>query len=387
MPPEIIFIHCQTFSRKVNRAGQCVDQVIGEGLRTGEYHSHVPKPRPPNPVFGDPTSFAQMHDAHVAQRRTHATRNGRDCERAIRQDRHTLFTIVASYPVPVDAVEASPEEMSRFKKWVDLTTNWVMRNYSDQLKVAFAHTDETYPHLHFWCLPDDPSADATLLHPGKVAKRETEARLKSEGAPPREAVKAGNRALKSAMRAWIDDYHRAVGAPLGMLRDGPKRRRLSRSQYQAEQAMLDHHRNLEEDRVRLEAQVVVLAEAVTTMTAQQRELETKAAAFVDRAERHHNRMRDEVAQVNALGPMLDALVTEIENRTIAFDPDTGWRVRDPSPFRAAGIVWVKLEPAVRRLVGLVQGAEDGSWTVGSRDPAPTPPPRLDPEPFAAACSM
>ena len=33
MPPKISFVHCQSFSRKPNRAGQCVQQVIEEGLR------------------------------------------------------------------------------------------------------------------------------------------------------------------------------------------------------------------------------------------------------------------------------------------------------------------------------------------------------------------
>lgn len=385
--PDIIYVHCQSFARKPNRAGQHVQQVVEEGLRTGSYHPHVANPKPPVPVFGDPSGFLQMHNAHVVERRTRASKNGLVNERAIRTDRHTLFTIVASYPVPKDAVEASPEELGRFRRWVDLTVAWVRAQYGDQLKAAFVHTDEAYPHLHFWCLPDNPSADATLLHPGKVAKREVEARLKYEGVDPREAVAAGNRALKQAMRTWQDSYHRAVGAPLGMHRDGPKRRRLSRAQWAAEQSMLDHHRALEEDRVRLEAQVATLQEQAIILTAQQRELEMKAAAFVDRAKQHHLRMQTETAQVAALGPMLDALVSELEDQTIAFDPDTGWRVRDPSPFRAAGKVWVKLEPAIRRLVSLVQGAEDGSWTAGSRDPEPMPPPRPDPEPFAAACSM
>jgi hypothetical protein len=387
MPPEIIFIHCQTYARKPNRTGQCVKQVIGEGLRSGRYHLHVDGPKPPVVVYGDPGGFQQLHDAHVDARGTRAVNNGRVSERAIRRDRHTLFTLVASYPVPTVAVEDSPEELARFKRWVDLTLAWVQEQYEDQLKAAFAHLDERFPHLHFWCLPDDSGADATVLHPGKVAKSAVEVRLKSEGAPPREAVAAGNRALKAAMRLWQDSYHRAVGAPLGMHRDGPKRRRLSRSQWAAEQAMVEHHRKLEEDRTRLEAQVAALEENLTRMVEHQRDLEVKARAFVGRAEQHHRRMQKEAAQVAALGPMLDALVSELEDQTIAFDPDTGWRVRDPSPFRAAGKIWVKLEPAVRRLVSLVQAAEDGRWTAGSRDPEPMPPPRPDPEPFAAACSM
>jgi hypothetical protein len=383
----IIFIHCQSFSQKPNQAGQCVVQVIGEGLRSGEYHPHVEHSKPPLPVFGNPMVFRQLHDDHVAQRRTQVVKDGRVSERAIRADRHTLFTLVASYPTPTTAVEGSSEELVRFKRWVDLTVAWVQEQYADQLKAAFAHIDEKYPHLHFWLLPDDPSADATLLHPGKVAKKEIEARLKSEGAPPREAVAAGNRALKTAMREWIDDYHRVVGAPLGMRRDGPKRRRLSRGQYQAEQAMLDHHRQLEADRIRLEAQVTELEKRAITLAAQQRELEVKAAAFVDKAEQHHRRIRQEAAQVNALGPMLDALATELEDRTITFDSQTGWQVRDPRPYRAAGKVWVKLEPAVRRLVGMVQAAEEGRWTAASKYLELTPLPCPDPTPYEAASPM
>lgn len=382
--PNITFVHCQTFSRKPNRAGQCVTQVINEGLRSGQYHAHVETPKQPVMLFGDPEGFQKLHDNHVAQRRTRVVKNRKTSERAIRSDRHTLFTIVASYPVPTAAVEASSEEQARFKNWARRTLEWVQGYYGAQLKVSFAHVDETYPHLHFWLLPDNPSADAALLHPGKDAKRAVEAQLKSEGVEAREAVAAGNRALKKAMRDWQDNFHRAVGAPLGMRRDGPKRRRLSRAQWAAEQAMLNHHRALEEDRVRLEAQVAALEEAVTRMAEQQRDLEAKAETFVDRAEQHHRRMQTEAAQVAGLEPMLDAIVREIEDQTISFDPETGWQVRDPAPFRAAGKVWGKLEPAVRRFVKMVQAAEDGSWTASSDDPAHTPLPRPDPTSLEAA---
>lgn len=84
MPPEITFVHCQSFSRKPNRAGQCVRQVIAEGLRSGGYHPHVEDPKPPVPVFGDPGGFQRLHDAHVGERKTRATKDGRIRERAIR---------------------------------------------------------------------------------------------------------------------------------------------------------------------------------------------------------------------------------------------------------------------------------------------------------------
>lgn len=374
MPDEIVFIHCQTFSRKVNRAGQCVQQVVQEGLRSGGYHLHVEDPKPLVRIFGDPSGFQKIHDDHVAQRRTLAVKNGKTSKRAIRADRHSLFTVVASYPVQTAALEASPEELDRFKRWVDLTIAWVRARYGDQLKVAFAHIDEQYPHLHCWLLPDNPSADASLLHPGKRAKREVQARLKSEGVDPREAVAAGNRALKSAMRSWQDSYHRTVGTSLGMSRDGPKRRRLSRAQWAAEQAMQAHHRALEEDRIRLEKQVSELEKRAGIFVAHQRELEAKAESFVGRAEQHHRRMQAEAAQVTALGPLLDAVVAELESGTIEFDAETGWSVHDPVPFRAAGRLWPRLEPAVRRLVEMVQAAEEGSWTRHACEPSKQPAP-------------
>ena len=98
-------------------------------------------------------------------------------------------------------------------------------------------------------------------------------------------------------------------------------------------------------------------------------------------------MQIEAAQVVALGPMLDALVRELENRTINFDPDTGWSVQDPSPFKAAGKIWVKLEPAIRRLVEMVRAAEDGRWTAASKDPEYPAPPRPEGASFEAASSM
>ncbi|MBO6507581.1 MAG: hypothetical protein JJ979_03700, partial [Roseibium sp.] len=47
--------------------------------------------------------------------------------------------------------------------------------------------------------------------------------------------KRGDRAYRESMRAWQDSYHNAVGVRSGLTRLGPKRRRLSRKAWQAEQ--------------------------------------------------------------------------------------------------------------------------------------------------------
>jgi hypothetical protein len=162
-------------------------------------------------------------------------KDGSERERAIRRDRHTLASVVMSYPVPRVAIETD-EQRAALERWEQRNVQWLRDTYGDQLRVVVAHDDEEHPHLHAWLLPDDPGADATTLHPGKQAKREAEAEAKEDGLEPREAVKLGNRALKEAMTGFQDEYHEAVGAPLGLTRSGPKRRRLTRQQWKLEKA-------------------------------------------------------------------------------------------------------------------------------------------------------
>lgn len=146
-----------------------------------------------------------------------------------------MASIVLSYPVPVAAIDTD-DKRAAYQAWEDRNVDWLRDTYGDQLKVVMAHADETQPHIHAWILPDDPSADATTLHPGKTVKKRVEAEAKAAGIEPREAVKLGNEAYKATMAEWQDSYHAAVSVDLGLTRSGPKRRRLSRDQWKAEKA-------------------------------------------------------------------------------------------------------------------------------------------------------
>lgn len=237
------FAHIQTWSRKPNKAGQSIDHVIAEANRDPEFSMHVENPAPPRVLLGNPATFAADHAAHVAARSTIAIMaDGSQKSRAIRTDRHTMASIVMSYPVPRSAI-VSDEAKAKLAAWEKRNMDWLRETYGGQLRVALAHDDEAQPHLHAWLLPDDPGADATTLHPGKVAKKEVEARAKAENVENREAVKLGNRALKAAMTVWQDEYYAAVGVPEGLTRSGPKRRRLSREQWQAEKATAKAHKS------------------------------------------------------------------------------------------------------------------------------------------------
>lgn len=235
------FVHIQTWSNKANKAGRNIEFVINELERVPECATHVEAPLPPRPLFGDPTCFAEEHKAHVAARSTWATMaDGSQRQRAIRSDRHTMASIVVSYPVPRSVI-VTDKQKEALAIWEKRNLAWLQKKYGTQLRMVAAHDDETHPHLHAWLLPDDPGADATTLHPGKVAKKAVEAEAKAKGMAPRQAVKLGNRALKEAMVLWQDDYYAEVSAPLGLTRTGPKRRRLSREQWKAEKVTAHAH--------------------------------------------------------------------------------------------------------------------------------------------------
>jgi flagellar biosynthesis/type III secretory pathway protein FliH len=228
------FLHVQTFSSKAGPAGNSIDQVIDEANREAEFSLHVDEPQPPRLIFGDPSTFKADHEAHVAARGTKVMVKGVERVRAIRKDRHTLCTMIASYPLTQDQiVEGGDDAKAHHVAWEKQTFDFLQEKYGAQLRVVLAHDDEAHPHLHFWILPDNLDADAKLLHPGKAAKVVVEANAKAEGVKDREAVKLGNDALKDAMRAFLDEYFHDVSEPLGMLRDGPKRRRDSREQYKS----------------------------------------------------------------------------------------------------------------------------------------------------------
>ena len=230
------FVHIQTWSRKLNPAGQSISQIIAEANRDPEYAGHVDDPAPPRILLGDPAAFQAEHDAHVAARCTVVhLKDGSERVRSIRQDRHTMATVVMSYPVPRAAITTA-EDRAALERWERRNLNWLQERYGGQLRVVLGHDDEEHPHLHAWLLADDPGADATTLHPGKVAKKRVEEEEKAAGTPPREAVKAANRALREAMTIFQDEYYHAVGAPEGLTRTGPRRRRLTRQQWKAEKA-------------------------------------------------------------------------------------------------------------------------------------------------------
>ena len=113
------FANIQTYSRKASKAGNSVDQVIAEAIRDPEYSLHVDAPQPPRVLMGDHSTFKEDHDRHVADRATTVSMpDGSVRSRAIRTDRHTMLSIVMSYPVPHSAI-TTDEAKAKLAAWED----------------------------------------------------------------------------------------------------------------------------------------------------------------------------------------------------------------------------------------------------------------------------
>jgi len=159
--------------------------------------------------------------------------------RAIRKDRHTLWTVVASYPIPRVTIEADETGTERklFEHWKELNISFLQDKYGINLKSVFEHVDETFGHIHAYVLPECfDDLNARNFNPAYEAKMATEKEAEEAGAPPRLKVKLGNQAYRARATEMADEYYEQVGRPAGLTREGPKRRRLSRSEWRKEKS-------------------------------------------------------------------------------------------------------------------------------------------------------
>ncbi len=279
------FIHLETFSREPDKHGRSTSFVVDEAYRCLHACQHVAVPMAPTLVYGAPLADSrEVHDAKAATAMTEAAGKARK----IRQDQHTLATVVTSYPMTWEQMQGDANGADLLKDWQARTVAWLRNQFGGQLASVVMHTDEAHPHLHAIVLPDDPEMRAKRLHPGWTAKDAAVRVAKGGGTDGKAANAVGDRAYKEAMRAWQDSYWHAVGLPCGLARLGPQKRRLTRVAWQTEQAA-----------ARTTAELVRHAEAasVTVQAATNREAMAEAAA-----------MKSRVAIAEAKRAMADAKV-------------------------------------------------------------------------------
>ncbi len=227
------FAHVETYSRKGSpKGGGSVSWILGEARRDEGACPHVSRPGAPKQIYGvSLDEVERLHDELCASVR-YEVAGGKT--RAVRQDQHTLFTVVCSYPVPMKEVRGNPDEERRLQEWQDRNVAWLQAEYGDDLKCVILHDDEQFPHIHVYAIPDD--LRCRNLHVGVVAKEAVMKAGPENGEDSKAHNKRGDVAYRAAMSAWQDRYFEQVGLPSGLTRLGPGKRRLSREAWRAEQA-------------------------------------------------------------------------------------------------------------------------------------------------------
>lgn len=214
-------MHMESFSRsspkkknKNKTPKLSVAGVMAEAMRTPGNHPHVKDPSPPILIYGNPPELIEQKCEEWAAGTPDSKGN------KARKDALCLLAGVFSMP----REETTPEAWEKIKK--DAIA-WLEAKYGDRLQTVVEHTDEAHPHCHFYIIPR-PGERFDAIHAGHFAEREAKENGKNR--------KEQNVAYRAAMRGVQNEYFDEVGAPNGLVRIGPGRRRLTRAQWQAEKA-------------------------------------------------------------------------------------------------------------------------------------------------------
>lgn len=240
-----IFAHKQTYSRTGNSKSRSVREIADEAERLDGACPHVEDPQPPTILEGIlPSEVVALIEQRIAEQNKLLRRlrkeqpDRKESLRGIRVDTHVLIASVFSFPDPVEDMDQA--EYLRWRRDVIAFAKAdAARNVAEVLSIV-EHLDEAHPHVHVLAVPvcadGNMRMDAKRCHEGhREQERHTAQRW--SGSP--------SRSYKQAMRGWQDRYHAEVGAKHGQARTGPRRRRLDRAAWKAEQERLKAQKDAE----------------------------------------------------------------------------------------------------------------------------------------------
>lgn len=209
------FFHIESYARVAgkDKAGKNnIHSVLNEATREINSCSHVKNPKEPKIIFGD---IGKVEEEAISW-----AENSQDAlGRKLRKDGHCLLAGVFSAPN-----DLSNEDWEAYK--AD-SLIWLQNRFGDRLKCVLEHNDEAHRHCHFYCVPK-LGERFEVLHDGKAAALAEKHEGKKKGEQ--------NRAYCEAMRELQNDYFNSVSQIHKLTRFGPKKRRLTRSGWNAEKA-------------------------------------------------------------------------------------------------------------------------------------------------------
>jgi hypothetical protein len=220
------FIHVETYARiaSKNSKKQSARGIAAEAERAPSASRHIEEPKPYKQMFGCTPSEAVA----LAETRAHKAKDKQG--RKLRKDAQIILAGVISYPIPTSQLTPNDPNLN---KWLKLSHEFLLKKHGQQYKSCVLHYDEAYIHCHYLLIPElkeDNLFQISDVHQGIAARN----------AAKTNTAKDKMRAYKIAMREFQEEYYDSVGIKCGLTKNGPKRRRLTRKQWQIEKASAQH---------------------------------------------------------------------------------------------------------------------------------------------------
>ncbi|MCY1163704.1 MAG: hypothetical protein V4455_07915 [Pseudomonadota bacterium] len=206
------FFHIELYSREGSESKPSATFVANEAMRVAGSCSHVQNPVKPDVLYGKP------FDLVVTEAILRVGAEKDSLGRKIRADKNVLLAGVVSFPCHTERLRENPVQMKRWKAFRMRTLLFLKKKYGTALASVVEHIhDEPYPHLHFAVIDPTRVAQTHLLHDGENARTQ--------------ATKGKQYAYFEAMKKMQNDFYEQVGMKSGLDRYGPKRQRLTRTEW------------------------------------------------------------------------------------------------------------------------------------------------------------
>lgn len=247
--PGCQFIHLETYAlrarlpRSVKGGGRLPGKrsalaVLSEAGRLPGHFPHIQQSLVPVVVQDESTPALLNNPMDLMPELLDGVERVRDpLGRKLRGDAQILLGGVVSYPIPLDELRHSSSGNIVSERWINHVVRHLRQEFGCQLRCVVKHLDEGYLHLHFYVVPAFSQGHSNLDHVHPGFKASAAAVRKSDRSAS--AKKLRSQAYNAAMRAFQERFFSSVSIHFGQTRLGPKRRRLSPSQWRAEQAQAE----------------------------------------------------------------------------------------------------------------------------------------------------
>jgi len=218
------FIHIEDYGRVVSKKtknngsndkykketkGRSVREIIAEAKRENGNCPHVENPKDPILLFGVGLDEVEKLAYEYHDNTKITDKNGK--EKKLRSDANILLAGVVSL---------NKDNKDIWDDYKNDAIAYLSNKYGKKLVSVIEHTDEENPHFHFYII-QKPGLKFDLIHDGKKALYENKDKKKHDQ----------NIAYLDAMRGFQEDFFKVVSSNYGLTKDGPRRARMSRSDY------------------------------------------------------------------------------------------------------------------------------------------------------------